>query len=135
VAWINSLAGRVQQNSGILIFVPYEGPVGDPHHPSQPGWNVLPEQEVLPDDRVMAKTVCDSFLDTELDDILKANHIAEQIITGYATNFCGDCTVRPALGRGYATIAPEDGHTTADRAGFIVPACSARVCPYAEIIL
>lgn len=89
----------------------------------------------MPDDRIRAKTVCASFLDTELVGILAANHIAELIITVCATDFRVDSTVRRALDQGYATIALGDGHTTADRAGFIVPAGSGRVCPYAEIIL
>ncbi len=148
---LNALAGRVRDRSGTVIFVRHAGPVGDPHHPGQPGWQILPELEILPDDKIIAKTACDSFLDTELDDILTANHIGELIITGCATDFCVDTTVRSALGRGYATIAPGDGHTTADRAhlnaagiiahhnaiwaDFIAPGGSARVCPCAEIEL
>ncbi len=149
VARLNSLAGRVRQSSGTVIFVRHDGPDGDAHHPSQPGWHILPELEILRGDEIMAKTACDSFLGTELENILRANDIGELIITGCATDFCVDTTVRSALARGYPTIAPSDGHTTADRphlnaaqiiahhnaiwANFIAPGGSARVCPCAEI--
>jgi nicotinamidase-related amidase len=36
-------------------------------------------------------------------------------VTGCATDECVDTTARSALARGYSTIVPEDGHTTADR--------------------
>ena len=42
--------------------------------------------------------------------------VDELIVTGFATDFCVDTTVRSALARGYTTIVPEDGHTTSDRA-------------------
>lgn len=39
----------------------------------------------------------------------------EVIVTGCATDFCVDTTVRSALAHRYKTIVPEDGHTTFDR--------------------
>ena len=151
VARLNALARRMRERAGMVIFVRHDGPNGDPHHPSQPGWHILPELEVLPDDTVMAKTACDSFLGTELEDILTDHGIGRLIVTGCATDFCVDTTVRSALARGYETVAPSDGHTTADRphlnakqiiahhnaiwADFISPAGGARVCPCAEVKL
>jgi nicotinamidase-related amidase len=60
-----------------------------------------------------------------------------------------DTTVRSALGRGYATIVPSDGHTTADRphlsaekiiahhhaiwSDFIAPSEPAVLCPCADV--
>lgn len=149
VARLNALAARVRQGSGIVIFVRHDGPVGDPHHSSQPGWHILPALEVLPADKIMAKTACDAFLDTELENILKRHDIGELVITGCATDYCVDTTVRSALARGYRTTAPSDGHTTVDRphlkalqiiahhnaiwADFIAPGGGARVCPCAEM--
>ena len=100
-------------------------------------------------DRTVRKTSCDSFLHTDLDDVLKRIGTRELIITGCATDFCVDTTVRSALARGYRTIVPSDGHTTADRphlkatqiiahhnaiwSDFISPAGAAIVRPCAEI--
>ena len=55
------------------------------------------------------------FLNTGLDNLLKAHGVGQVIVTGNATDFCVDTTVRSAMARGYRTIVPTDGHTTADR--------------------
>jgi len=149
VARLNTLAGRVRRNLGIVIFVRHDGPAGDPHYPGLPGWHILPALEILPADTIMAKTACDSFLGTALEDILTSHDISDLIITGCATDYCVDTTVRSALARSYGTTAPSDGHTTTDRphlnaaqiiahhnaiwADFIAPGGSARVCPCADV--
>lgn len=149
VGRLNRLAARVREDAGAVIFVRHDGPLGDPHHPEQPGWHLLPELQVMDDDRIVAKTACDSFLNTELEEVLAAQGAERLIVTGCATDFCVDTTVRSALARGYRTVAPSDGHTTADRphlkarqiiehhnavwADFIAPGGSAQVCLCADI--
>ncbi len=151
VSRLNGLAARVRQHGGEVIFIRHDGPVGDPHHPSQPGWHLLPALQIEDSDRIVAKTACDSFLDTELGEVLAAHDIGHLIITGCATDYCVDTTVRSALSRGYRTTAPSDGHTTADRphlgaqriiahhnaiwADFIAPGGPASVCPCDEVEL
>ena len=149
VGRLNELSDRVRRAGGLVVFVQHEGPPGDPHHPSQPGFDLLPRLRIEPGDLRVLKRSCDAFLETGLQDALSAVNVDELIITGCATEFCVDTTVRAALARGYATIAPSDGHTTADRpyldarkiiehhnvvwADFISPAGSARVCPCGEV--
>ena len=76
---------------------------------------------------------------------LRARAIDRLIITGWATDYCVDTTVRSALARGYPTVVPSDGHTAANRphlpaekiiehhnaiwADFIAPGGPAVVCP------
>jgi nicotinamidase-related amidase len=151
VARLNALARRVRAHGGTVIFVQHDGPEGDPHHPSQPGWAILPELEKLPADIVVRKTACDSFLGTDLDRVLAARGLRNVVITGCATDYCVDTTVRAALARGYRTIVPTDGHTTADRphlsaakiiehhnaiwCDFIAPSGPATMCPCDDIRL
>lgn len=148
---INELAARVRDKQGIVVFVQHDGPEGDPHHPDAPGWHLLPELEVKEGDRFVRKTACDSFLSTDLENLLWAASIEHLIITGCATEYCVDTTVRSALARGYRTTVPEDGHTTAERAhlsardiivhhnatwaDFISPAGPATVRPAAQLDL
>jgi len=148
---LNRLAREVRRDGGAVIFVQHDGPPGDPHHPDEPGWRLLPALEVRPDDTVVRKTACDSFLDTTLDQVLHQSGIDRLIITGCATDYCVDTTVRTALARGWPTIVPSDGHTTADRphlsapqiiahhnaiwADFLAPRGPARVCRCAEVRL
>lgn len=75
----------------------------------------LPELEKDLSDPEVRKTSCDAFLDTALAKLLERETIEQVIVTGNASDFCVDTTVRAALARGYRTIVPSDGHTTADR--------------------
>lgn len=151
VARLNGLAERVRKKDGVVVFVQHDGPAGDPDfHPSRPGWHILPELDRRPSDRLIHKTSCDSFLHTELDGVLKTEGVDRLVVTGCATDYCVDTTVRSALGRGYQTIVPSDGHMPAvDRphltaaqiiahhnaiwADFLSPAGAATVCPAADV--
>jgi nicotinamidase-related amidase len=112
---LNRLAARVRAAGGVVLYVQHDGPPGDPHHPSQPGWRLLPGLDAREDDLFVRKSSCDAFLDTGLDEALKSAGIDRLIITGCATDFCVDTTIRSALARRYRTLVPSDGHTTADR--------------------
>ena len=69
----------------------------------------------MPEDARIQKLSCDAFLETDLLAILKRWEVTTLVVTGFATEFCVDTTVRSALALGFETIVPEDGHTTADR--------------------
>jgi nicotinamidase-related amidase len=115
VSRLNSLAARIRSSGGIVIYVQHDGPPGDLHHPDEPGWQLLPDLTPQEDDLFVRKTCCDAFLNTGLDNLLKAHGVGQVIVTGCATDFCVDTTVRSAMAYGYPTIVPTDGHTTADR--------------------
>jgi nicotinamidase-related amidase len=145
VGRLNRLAAAVREAGGIVVYVQHDGLPGDPHHPDLPGWQILEALDVRADDPIVRKQSCDAFLDTSLEALLRARCVDRLIVTGCATDYCVDTTVRSALGRGYSTIVPSDGHTTSDRlhlpaekiiehhnaiwADFIAPGGPARVCP------
>jgi nicotinamidase-related amidase len=148
---LNALADAVRLAGGSVIFVQHDGPFGDPHHPDQPGWMLLPDLDVRAGDLFVRKTACDAFLGTTLEAVLKSLSIDRLVLTGCATDYCVDTTVRAALARGYSTIVPTDGHTTADRphlsarkiiehhnaiwADFIAPSGPATLCACADVPL
>jgi len=78
----------------------------------------MPSLDVEAGDEIVRKSSCDSFLHTRLD----ALEPARLIVTGSATDFCVDITIRSALGRGWPTVVPADGHTTRDRPHLDAPA-------------
>jgi nicotinamidase-related amidase len=121
VGRLNTLMRAVRTDGGTVIFVQHDGPTGDPHHPDEPGWRLLPTLDVRPDDAFVRKTSCDAFLATSLEDVLRESGIDRLIITGCATDYCVDTTVRSALGRGWPTMVPSDGHTTRDRPPLSAP--------------
>jgi nicotinamidase-related amidase len=149
VGRLNRLADSVRGAGGAVIFVQHDGPPGDPHHPDLPGWQLLAGLQVRDGDLFVRKRSCDAFLHTELGVLLRARSLERLIITGCATDYCVDTTVRSALGQGYVTIVPTDGHTTADRphlsaekiiahhhaiwSDFIAPGGSAVLCPCADV--
>ncbi|TQV79344.1 cysteine hydrolase family protein [Denitrobaculum tricleocarpae] len=149
VARINALAAKCRAENGRVIFVQHDGPEGDPHHPDESGWHLLPELDAREGDLTVRKTSCDSFLSTDLDKVLRADRIGRLVICGCATEFCVDTTVRTALGRGYHTTVAADAHTTAERphlsakdiiahhnatwADFISPAGPAQICDSADV--
>jgi nicotinamidase-related amidase len=146
---LNILSGHMRESGGTVIYVQHDGPPDDPHFPGKPGWEVLPALVKKPDDLVVRKTSCDSFLDTNLEDVLRGIGAEELIITGCATDYCVDTTIRSALAKRYATTVPTDGHTTANRphltavqimehhhavwSDFIAPTGPARLTTCAEI--
>lgn len=149
VARLNALGERVRTGGGTVIFVQHDGPRGDAHHPGEPGWHLLPGLNCRPGDLLVRKTACDAFLDTTLATDLARHGIRDLVITGCATDYCVDTTVRTALGRGYRTVVPADGHTTSDRthlsalqiiahhnaiwSDFIAPGGPASIRPCAEV--
>lgn len=150
IARLNGLSARIRATDGLVVFVQHDGPEGDAHHPSSPGWDLLPSLVVAPDDIRVRKTSCDAFLGTRLESVLAAAGVRDLVITGCATEYCVDTTVRSALARGYATTVPRDGHTTANRphlpahkiiehhnaiwADFLSPAGAAKMCSCADIL-
>lgn len=111
---INALS-RAIRPGGAVIFIQHT--VAEDGYPKgSREWQLLPNLDVQPADLLAEKTACDSFLETPLDDILKAHGISEVIIVGCATDFCVDTTVRSATAHGYKVTVPHDAHTTRDRA-------------------
>jgi nicotinamidase-related amidase len=112
---INSLARAIRQNGGTVIFVQHDGPEGNPLEPNTPGWEFLPTVERDPMDPIVRKEACDSFYETELQSLLEQLNAKTLIVTGCATDFCVDTTVRSAASRDYEVVVVADGHTTRDR--------------------
>jgi nicotinamidase-related amidase len=115
VGRINALARAVRESDGIVIFIQHDGPAGDAFEPGTSGWQLLPSLERDPADAVVHKTACDSFYETELEAVLGRRRARRLLVTGCATDFCVDTTVRAAMSREYQVVVAADGHTTADR--------------------
>jgi len=64
---------------------------------------------------IIGKTANDAFYQTNLEDELRKRGIEKLIITGSATDFCVDATVKSALVHDFDITIIADAHTTADR--------------------
>ena len=112
---INAVSKALRGSGGTVIFIQHDGPKGDTFEPCTPGWQLLTSLERAPADLVVHKTACDSFYDTELAAVLERRGLRRLLVTGCATDFCVDTTVRAAMSREYEVVVIADGHTTADR--------------------
>ncbi len=112
---INKLIDKVRANWGKIIFIQHDGPAGDVLEPQTPGWELLEDLNRDYVDTIIRKTACDAFLDTPLLDTIQSFGDNQIIITGCATDFCVDTTIRSATSKGLDVTVARDAHTTADR--------------------
>ena len=112
---INFLAKKFRDNKFPVIFIQHDGSKENNFYPNSDDWEILPELVKQSNDITIAKTANDSFYNTALSSTLLANNISELFITGCATDFCVDSTVRSALSKDYKVTVVADGHTTASR--------------------
>lgn len=113
---INELAAATRTSGGRVIFVQHDGPPGDEFEPNSEGWRLLTSLERDPRDPVVHKRACDAFYETGLRDEIRnagENHL---LVTGNATEFCVDTTLRAAASLDFDVTAVADAHTTSDRA-------------------
>jgi nicotinamidase-related amidase len=110
---INEIARAVRAAGGVVIFIQHEDHGGLQR--GTEGWEILPALERVDADLCVHKQACDSFYETNLSDLLEHYGAQEIIITGCATDFCVDTTVRAAASRDYDVVVAEDAHTTRDR--------------------
>lgn len=113
VSRINLLAHRVRRQ-GPVIFIQHTDAREGLAQGSEP-WRLLDSLDRAAEDFVVEKTACDAFLETGLEAILARRPVTGLIVTGCATDFCVDTTVRSAASRGFAVTVPNDAHTTRDR--------------------
>ncbi|MCG7587764.1 cysteine hydrolase family protein [Photobacterium sp. OFAV2-7] len=111
---INQVTEWARAYNHPVIFIQHEQPDSIIEFGSD-GWKLQSGLVVEPNDKFVRKTTPDSFLNTELETILKQAGIEHLIICGYATEFCVDTTTRRAAGLGYSVDLVADAHTTHDK--------------------
>lgn len=79
-------------------------------------WQLEPRLLTDASDLKMRKTTPDSFLRTELADLLQARGIEHLVICGLQSDYCVDTTTRRALAQGYTVTLASDAHSTVDNA-------------------
>lgn len=100
------LLARARQRGAWVVFVTDRrvAPDGSVHH----------SLEVCPADPIVSKSYSDSFLGTELDELLRARGVRQLVVAGLQTDYCIDTTCRRAVSLGYDVVLVSDAHTTFD---------------------
>ncbi|ENM5815929.1 cysteine hydrolase [Vibrio mimicus] len=108
---INLLTHWARQHSLPVVFIQHQEAGLEAE---SAGWQLEHQLNVAASDHFIRKTTPDSFLRTELAALLEENAIEHLIVTGYASDFCVDTTIRSAAGKGYSIQIVSDAHTTHD---------------------
>jgi len=112
---INRLSEKFRKNNEPVIFIQHDGSKDGFCIPNTKEWCILDSLEIEATDIVVSKTANDSFYKSELHHILQEKGIQELIITGCATDFCVDSTVKSGVVKDYKVSVISDSHTTTDR--------------------
>lgn len=112
---INQVAALVRARGGMVVWVQHCSEPKDGFAPGTDGWELLTGLTPQPNDVRVEKKLNDAFAGTELQDILTRAAVDRVLISGWATDFCVDGTLRSAVSRGFHVVAVSDGHTVADR--------------------
>lgn len=111
IARINALTARARAAGVPVVFVQHEA-----QYPFRSqGWELEQQLQVGQGDHKVRKTTPDSFLRTELDELLRALGVSRLIVCGYATEGCVDTTIRRAAALGYEVTIAADAHTTDEK--------------------
>lgn len=114
IARINGLSRRARAHGSPVVFIQHEVPSGNLKYRSD-GWELVRTLETAPTDHFVRKATPDSFLRTNLEELLAAHNVRSVVVCGYASEFCVDTTVRRAAALGYAVTLAADAHTTHDK--------------------
>lgn len=115
VANINRIAAQFRKQNMPVIHIQHDGTAEGCFLPGTHEWSILDTLHVKPSDIMVSKTANDSFYNSDLKKILDEHSVKELVITGCATDYCVNSTVRSALSKDYNITVVADGHTTADR--------------------
>ena len=112
---INKVAMAMRKNGDQVIYIQHDGSPMNFCYPNTTEWEILDELTVEKGDLKIGKSANDAFYNSTLLKTLHKINPEELIITGCATDFCVDATVKTALVQDFNTTVIADGHTTADR--------------------
>lgn len=112
---INDLSDRARRSGAPVVFIQHERFDGQLNYDSEP-WALERSLHTTAGDQFVRKSTPDSFLRTDLHDLLQAEGVSHLVVCGYACEFCVDTTARRAAALGYDVTLAADAHTTHDKA-------------------
>jgi nicotinamidase-related amidase len=111
IARINQVSAKARAAGALVVFIQHESTSGYLEF-ATPAWQLAEGLQLEPSDLRMRKTTPDSFLRTELQQILQHHAVADLVICGMHTEFCVDTTTRRSLALGYPVVLVADAHTS-----------------------
>jgi nicotinamidase-related amidase len=115
ISRINTVTAKARQAGTPVIFIQHESKAGYLERDSN-AWQLADGLEAQALDIRIYKTTPDSFLNTDLEAVLKSREVEVVVVCGMHSEFCVDTTTRRALALGFAVELISDGHTSAGNA-------------------
>ena len=109
---IKSLAEYFRSQNVPVLHIRHED---ESYKKGSRGWDFVDDLQPQNANEIITKACCDAFIDTTLDQVLQKLNVTRLIITGCATDFCVDGTIKGAIVKGYDVVVASDAHTTGDR--------------------
>lgn len=116
---ISDLLAAWRETGASLVHVRHESnsPKGR-FHRGTPGFEFKPEAEPLPGEPVIEKRTNSAFVNTGLEERLRADGAEKVVVAGLTTDHCCSTTARSASDLGFETWFVADATATHARAGF-----------------
>ncbi|MFN9725939.1 cysteine hydrolase family protein [Acidovorax sp.] len=111
IARVNALTTEARVVNAPVVFIQHEAKSGPLQYGSE-GWHLALGIKASPSDILVRKTTPDSFLRTNLEQVLKQHDVGHLVICGLQTEYCVDTTTRRALALGYPVTLVADAHST-----------------------
>lgn len=111
---INNLIEIFRKRNELIIFVRHTE--AEELKKESMKWQVCSKLNFKLEDNFINKATPDSFLDTDLMDILNKNKVFSIVITGLQTDYCIDSTCKSTFGRKIETVLVSDAHSTYNNA-------------------
>lgn len=111
---INSIIAKAHASDTQVVFIQHENPSGFLEYETE-NWRLQASLHIRNNDLKLRKTTPDAFLQTRLEEHLRAADVRNLVICGYASEFCVDSTTRRAAALGYSVQLVADAHTTHDK--------------------
>ncbi len=122
------LLAHFRENHLPAVFIQHVSvnPEATSFRPGTPGVSLYASIKTLPAERIVHKHHPNSFRDTNLLELLRAEEVSRLVICGMMTHMCIDATTRAACDYGFACIVAADACATRDLAlaGETVPAAT-----------
>jgi len=115
ISRINPLSEYLRANDGRVIFIQHDGTAEEGLSPNTSGWEILSALTRTDSDIIIRKTTNDAFYNTGLHHILARIKPEKLIVSGWATDFCVDTTVRSSVSHNYNVVVASDCHTLSNR--------------------
>lgn len=82
---------------------------------SGPGFQIVPEIDVRPEDIIVDKTCNGAFTYTDLEHVLRAQGVSHLLFSGCTTDVCVSTTLREACDRNFQCLTISDACASGDR--------------------